>query len=133
MKHNYIHIYVIILHITSPIPWGIGNFFEIPQGPPPGWGIFLVPGYGISKLESEIIWWYQECEECFSSFQDAPSPVPRAVISLSITFPKSLVMRSSCRCSCPLVTSSAPKYSLTEPPTKANVSVSSSFLKATYY
>jgi len=53
---------------------------------------------------------------------DAPSPVPRAVISLSITFPKSLGMRSSCRCSCPSETSSAPKYSLTEPPTKANVS-----------
>ena len=66
----------------------------------------------------------------FLLFQDAPSPVPRAVISLSITFPKSLVMRSSCRCSCPSETSSAPKYSLTEPPTKANVSVKISVLRA---
>ena len=37
-------------------------------------------------------------------------------------------MQSSCRCSCPSETSSAPKYSLTEPPTKANVSVKISYV-----
>lgn len=48
----------------------------------------------------------------------------KAVTCLSTTCRRSLGMPSSCRCFCPLATSSLPKSSWTEPPIKASVSVS---------
>lgn len=48
----------------------------------------------------------------------------KAVTCLSTTCRRSLGMPSSCRCFCPLATSSLPKSSWTEPPIRASVSVS---------
>ncbi len=53
-------------------------------------------------------------------FQDVPSADLKGATCSSTTCPRSLEMRNSCRCSSPLATSSAPRSSLTVPPTRAN-------------
>lgn len=58
------------------------------------------------------------------SFSSTILQVPRAATYSSTIYRKNSEMQSSCKCSCPSVTSSAPRSSSTELPIRASASVS---------